>query len=35
MHFTSGTPDVRGYDAVPYADEWLEYYAALEVEAAD
>lgn len=35
VHFTSGTPDVRGYDAVPYADEWLEYYAALEVEAAD
>lgn len=35
VHFTSGTPDVRGYEAQPFADEWLEYYAALESEAAD
>lgn len=27
VHFTRGTPDMKGYENVPYADEWRKYDA--------
>lgn len=29
VHFTAGTPNMEGYGGAPYADEWLEAWAAL------
>lgn len=33
VHFTSGTPDMPGYENVPYADEWRAELARIEVAA--
>lgn len=33
VHFTSGTPDMPGYENVPYADEWRAELARIEVTA--
>jgi len=34
VHFTHGTPDIPAYMDVPFADEWFDYYARLDAEAA-
>lgn len=31
VHFTEGTPDMPGYEDVPYADEWRAELARIEV----
>lgn len=33
VHFTSGTPDMPGYESEPYADEWRAEFAKIEVAA--